>query len=144
MPEQSLLTSVVGDYCPICTMPKNQLQDQSQQWVLRVPPTRLSMNQPVDDHEPSLHLIVLFAKCLWSQFNSYSLIRLDVLHQLHIGLLKCYIIVWIIKLLHTLPRNCQPPHINGKLVDALDQRISHIPQFHSFQSVPEGCFSKLS
>jgi hypothetical protein len=34
-PEQSLMTNVIGGFCPVCVVPKESLKDQSTKWPLR-------------------------------------------------------------------------------------------------------------
>lgn len=140
-PEQCLLTGVVGGFCPVCTVPKDRLGEQSRRWPLRVPKTRPKRAR--GELGEQLQVTVPFTERLWPVFTSHLPVGPDVPHQLNIGLLKHYLIVWVIELLQH-PSYQQPLHIRGRPVDALDRRIAALHPFHGLRRTPESRFSQLS
>jgi hypothetical protein len=102
-PEQSLLTSVIGEFCPVCTVPKSSLGDQENEWPTRVPKNKMkTKNNDIDETEEENstsndsvkqeHPQTTFMECLWPELNPYRVVAPDTLHQLEPGLFKHYLI----------------------------------------------------
>jgi hypothetical protein len=101
-PEESLLTSVIGGFCPVCKVLKDCLEKQSSEWERRTvanskkraltndearPNNKSSKDDSVQEHSE-----VPLTERLWPGFNRYQIVVPDLLHQLHLGLFKHYLI----------------------------------------------------
>jgi hypothetical protein len=153
-PEQSLLTSVIGGFCPACTVPKDNMGEQVEEWPSRVPNNRKkrkesSVEKWNEKKESSLeppkqqHPQVTFMECLWPELNPYQVVAPDTLHQLQLGLFKHHLIPWTMELLRQNINN-PPTHISCRMSDALDRRMSAIPRFQGLHSLPDGRFSTVT
>jgi hypothetical protein len=92
-PEQSLLTSIVGGFSPVCIVSKDCLGEQGNEWLLRVPNNRSkgknsSVNEAEEQDSPSEesvkqeHAQVTLMECLWAELDPYEVVAPDTLHQL--------------------------------------------------------------
>jgi hypothetical protein len=133
-PEQNLLTSVVGGFCPVCTVPKESLGNQSKLW-----PRRSALREPAFNQDQKMleaqqqtqslsqeHSEVLFVERLWPGFDRYRIVAPDIFHQLHLSLFKHYILPWTLELLKQSNKE-RPVHIKVCLVDKFDWRIAALP-----------------
>jgi hypothetical protein len=48
-PEQSLLTSIIGGFCPVCTVPKDSMGMQIEKWPTRVPKNKKNRKENSDE-----------------------------------------------------------------------------------------------
>ncbi len=152
-PEQSLLTTVVGGFCPICTVPKESLCNQSRTWARRAVANsrkrqlnsdapRASNQTTIASHQQE-HPEVPFVERLWPGFDRYRIVAPDMLHQLHLSLFKHYLIPWIMELLKQSNKE-RPVHVKLSLTDEFDRRLAAIPRFQGLRALPDGRFSALS
>jgi hypothetical protein len=152
--EQSLLTRIIGGFCPVCTVPNDCLGEQAKEWSLRMPRNKRkrknsSVNEPEEQDSPpeesvkQEHAQVTFVECLWPELDPYKVVAPDTLHQLQLGLFKHYLIPWTVELLRQTNNN-RLKHIISWMVNELDRRMSGIPKFQGLHSQPEGRFSTLT
>ncbi len=83
-------------------------------------------NKSSEDDYVQEHLKVPFTECLWPGFNQYQIVAPDLLHQLHLGLFKHYLIPWTMELLKQMSHE-RPMHFKILLVDALNKRLAELP-----------------
>ncbi len=89
------------------------------------------------------HPQVTFMECLWPELNLYQVMAPDTLHQLQLGLFKHYLIPRTMELLRQ--NNNNPlTHVGCQMINALDRRMSAIPQFQGLRSLPDGRFLTIT
>jgi hypothetical protein len=152
-PELSLFTSVIGGFCSVCKVPKDCLENQSSKWERRtIANSRKralshvevqSSNNSSEDDSVQEHQQVPFTERLWPGFDRYRIVAPDLLHQLHLGLFKHYLIPWTLELLKQANSE-RPVYVKVPLVDALNKRLAYLPRFQGLRALLEGRLSSMS
>jgi hypothetical protein len=81
-PKQNFLTSVVGGFCPVCTVPKDCMGKQTETWAVRESSHQrkrktLSADQEEQPNDPSndvikhYHQQATFIKSLWPEIDPF-------------------------------------------------------------------------